>query len=317
VLYPVYNVEGFVDDAIRSVQAQGEENWELVACDDASTDATVERLRHHASSDIRIRVHENVHNVGMTGNWNRALQSARGEFVVKLDGDDAYRPETLERLAAVIRSHSDLVGAGVRTLLTDENLQPLDGLPADDELARSGLDPYLDHLRLNEDWLRIAVRGIQLWHSCAFMVRRATLEQIGGFDERFGCASDTEILLRILQLPGSFAHLAYPGVLYRRVAGSVSDVYRREGWLQWEGVVANLRAMSNLSKSRNLTTDEWRTYLNLWRSREELENRSDLDNFRRRTGDYLDGVLALPAWRVALWETRIRASKLLRRRDSV
>lgn len=316
ILYPVYNVEPYVDDAIRSVLAQSVPNWELIACDDASTDRTLEKLRQYSIVDARVRVIENAQNVGMTRNWNRALASARGEFVVKLDGDDCYLPETLARLLAAIRGDSSIVGAGVRTLQTDENLQPIEGLPAEKDLERSGIDPRADHLRRNEEWLRIAVHGTQLWHSCAFMVRRTTLEQVGGFDERFGCASDTELLLRLLALPGSFAYLAYPGVLYRRVAGSVSDVFRKHGWLRWEGTVANLLAMSKLPTA-SFSRQEWRTYLNLWLSRQELEGRADLAEFRERTLSYLEGVSAPPWWRLTLWRARIAVSNLLRRRDSV
>lgn len=317
ILYPTWNVESFIDDAIRSVQAQTVTDWELVACDDASSDRTVERLREYAEADPRIRVVAHDSNVGMTANWNRALREARGEFVVKLDGDDAYRAETLERLLLAVRQNPAAVGAGVRTLRTDESLEPIDGLPADDDLLRSGIDPYTDQVRPNEEWLRIAVKGTQLWHSCAFMTRRTTLLSVGGFDERFGCASDTELLLRLLQLPGSFVHLAYPGVLYRRLAGSVSDIYRRQGWLRWEGMAANLKAISGLAKGRRLTTDEWRAYVLWWVTREELESRTDLEELRARTFDYLRNVSPPPSWRVALWKFRFGVSKLWRRRDPV
>ena len=316
VLYPTYNVERFVADAIESVQAQTFTDWEIVASDDASTDTTVERLRAFASDD-RIRIVEHTRNVGMTANWNQALGAARGSYVVKLDGDDAYRPETLALLLRAIAGHEDVVGAGVRTLLCDTQLNPLDGLPADDDMARAGIDPYADVIRRNDEWLGLAVRGTQLWHSCAFMVRRVTLESIGGFDEGFGCASDTELLLRLLALPGSFAHLSYPGVLYRRVAGSVSDVYRKEGWLRWEGLAANLRAMSGLRERRRLSNDEWRAYVLLWIGLQELRRSGGTDAVRERALEYVKSVPPPPAWRLAAWKLRLAGSKLARGRDPV
>lgn len=312
ILYPVYNVAPYVGDAIASVVAQSHSNWELIACDDASSDDTVEQVENFAANEPRIRIIRNSVNVGMTANWNRALGAARGEFVMKLDGDDAYRPETVARLVRAMRSEP-LVGAGVRTLVSDEQLQPLDGLPADDEMMRAGVDPLVDQTRSTVEWKAIAVHGVQLWHSCAFMTRLETMRALGGFDERFGCASDAELILRLLSLDGNFRHLAYPGVLYRRVAGSVSDRARKEGWLRWESVNIHLRALSDLSRKRSLSSREWQRFADLWTERQELEGDVRLDALRARCGSYAADVPAPPLWRRFLRTARARAARAVRR----
>lgn len=312
VLYPVYNVARYVDDAIASVVAQRYENWELVACDDASSDGTLTRIETLAANEPRIRILRNPGNVGMTANWNRALAAARGELVMKLDGDDAYQPETIGRLLDAMRS-DDLVGAGVRTLVTDENLHPLDGLPADDGMMRAGVDPYSDQTRSTDEWRAIAIHGVQLWHSCAFMTRLETMRSLNGFDERFGCASDTELILRLLSIEGRFRHLAYPGVLYRRVAGSVSDRARREGWLRWESVNIHLAAIAAIAKSRRLSGAEWQRYVDLWQERALLLREPGLDTLRERCASYSGNVAPPPWWRRAARNLRAAAARTVRK----
>ncbi len=263
VLMPAYNAAAYVDEAVASVVAQSLPDWELVAVDDRSTDATAERLDAWARREPRVVAHRNERNLGMTGNWNRCLALSRGRFVIKLDADDALRPRTLELLAGALED-SAVVGAGVRTLSCDPALEPFDGLPADDAMMQAEIDPYRDQTLPCPRWFEVAARGHQLWHSCAVMSRRAELLEAGGWDERFGCASDTEVILRLLRRPGRFVHLAYVGVLYRLHPESVSALYRANRWLTWEVVVANLLALDASRRERPLSPVLRLRYAYLW-----------------------------------------------------
>ena len=236
VLLPAYNAAQFVVQAVESVVAQTFTDWELVAVDDASSDDTASILDAWTVRDRRIRLFRNESNRGMTGNWNRCLAEARQELVVKLDADDAFRPRALEVLVDAMRD--GVIGAGVRTLMCDESLEPFGALPADDAMIRAGIDPYRTADLPTERWYEVGAHGQQLWHSCAFLLRRSLLGR--GWDERFGCASDTEIIWRALEQPGIVAHRPYVGVYYRILADSVSGVFRRNAWLEWEGVAGNL-----------------------------------------------------------------------------
>lgn len=261
ILLPVFNVEPFVDSAIASIAAQTFGDWEVVAVDDASTDRTAEKLDAWAARDARIRVFRNPQNRGMTGNWNRALGEARADLVIKLDGDDAFRPRTLEVLVSALQNDG-VIAAGVRTLMCDESLEPFDGLPADDAMMHAGIDPYSDHDLPADRWFAIAAQGVQLWHSCALMWRRAVVTS--GYDERFGCASDTELVWRLLDRPGLLAHRGYPGVLYRIRPGSVSDVFRARGWLTGEGTAANLLLLHRYGRRARLPRPLRLRYASLW-----------------------------------------------------
>ncbi len=260
VLIPAYNAAPWLAAAVESVQRQTFRDWEIVAVDDASTDGTPAVLRSFVSANIRVE--QNPRNLGMTGNWNRCLSLAAGELVLKLDADDALKPRALEQLALAFEG--DVVGAGIRSLQCDAELEPYDGIQGDDAMQRSGIDPYRDSVHPGERWYDISAMGYQLWSSSAFMVRRDFLQQSGGWDERFGCASDTEMIWRVLESGRPVAHRGAVGTLYRVRPGSVSDEYRARGWLTWEAVAANLLSLSRARARRPLRRGLRMHYVRLW-----------------------------------------------------
>ena len=261
VLVPAYNAAQWVETAIDSVRRQSFNDWEIVAVDDASTDDTYALLRSFDSQ--RSRVERNERNLGMTGNWNRALALAQGDLVLKLDADDALKPRALELMAAALEDEA-VLACGIRSLQCDADLEPYDGIQGDDAMQRGGIDPYGDAVHPAARWYDIAAMGIQLWSSSAFMIRRDFLQAAGGWDDRFGCAADTELIWRTLESGRPVAHRGAVGTLYRVRPGSISDEYRKRGWLTWEAVAANLLSLSRVRKTRPLRRALRMHYARLW-----------------------------------------------------
>jgi glycosyltransferase involved in cell wall biosynthesis len=92
VIVTSFNQEDFIGPALKSVLAQDYENLEVLACDDASTDGTLEVLRELAARDDRLRVLRAERNGRLAENRNRGLRAHSGELVALLDGDDLMRP---------------------------------------------------------------------------------------------------------------------------------------------------------------------------------------------------------------------------------
>lgn len=90
---PVYNGEQFVAEAIRCVLAQTFEDWELIVCDNASTDQTVTICLDFAAHDGRIRIHQNGRNMGAAFNFNETFRLARGRYFKWITHDDLFAPE--------------------------------------------------------------------------------------------------------------------------------------------------------------------------------------------------------------------------------
>ena len=88
VIMPVYNCKDYLEAAVSSVFAQGEEDIELIAIDDHSTDGSWELLRSLAENEPRIRARSHSTNRGVAAIRNEALALARGDYIAFCDSDD-------------------------------------------------------------------------------------------------------------------------------------------------------------------------------------------------------------------------------------
>jgi len=97
IIMPSYNCGEYVEDTIRSVQAQTYDNWEIIFMDDCSTDDTVQRVSELRNKDSRIRLYQNKGNFGAAVSRNNALREVKGRWVAFLDSDDQWKPDKLEK----------------------------------------------------------------------------------------------------------------------------------------------------------------------------------------------------------------------------
>src|SRR3954470_1776125 len=101
---PVYNGERYVADAIDSLLAQTFSDFELIVCDNASTDRTEAIVRGFAARDSRVRYCRNVENIGLYPNFNLVRGMARGEFFKWLAHDDICSPTYLQRCVEALEA---------------------------------------------------------------------------------------------------------------------------------------------------------------------------------------------------------------------
>lgn len=97
IIMPTYKCGRFIEDSIKSVQAQTYQNWELIIVDDCSEDGTVEAVLEFKKQDDRISMYHNVVNGGAAVTRNAALRHAKGRWIAFLDSDDLWEPEKLEK----------------------------------------------------------------------------------------------------------------------------------------------------------------------------------------------------------------------------
>ena len=87
-----FNGEKYLREQIDSILAQTHQNFELVICDDCSTDGTAGILREYETQDSRIRVYVNERNIGFKKKFERAISLCKGEYIALSDQDDVWRP---------------------------------------------------------------------------------------------------------------------------------------------------------------------------------------------------------------------------------
>jgi glycosyltransferase involved in cell wall biosynthesis len=109
VAIPTYNRSASLLRAIRSVQAQTFEDWELIVHDNASTDDTTEVLAGVMAADPRIRHHRHPENIGHWRNQTGAMHSGHGRYVALMWDDDEWLADNLARKVAVLDAHPSVV----------------------------------------------------------------------------------------------------------------------------------------------------------------------------------------------------------------
>ncbi|MHA1539441.1 MAG: glycosyltransferase family 2 protein [Alphaproteobacteria bacterium] len=104
IIMPNYNGARFIGEAIDSVLAQSFEDWELLICDDASTDKSVSIIQEYTKKDSRIHLLHNKNTKGQAGGRNTAIDAAQGRFIAFLDSDDIWYVDKLKKQLKFIKS---------------------------------------------------------------------------------------------------------------------------------------------------------------------------------------------------------------------
>ncbi len=119
VLTANYNYGRYVGEAIESVLAQTYANFEMIVCDDGSTDTSREVVEHYVSQDLRIKAIWKE-NGGQASAFNASYRASQGEIVCLLDSDDRFLPKKLEMVVQAFRSRSNCGFLGHQMFRTDE-----------------------------------------------------------------------------------------------------------------------------------------------------------------------------------------------------
>ncbi len=106
IIVPVYNVEKFIIETVKSVRSQTYQNWELLLVLDGCKDRTEEVLAQYCEKvkEERIRVLRQPHNQGAAAARNRGVREAVGRYIAYLDADDLWHKEKLERQLAFMEA---------------------------------------------------------------------------------------------------------------------------------------------------------------------------------------------------------------------
>jgi len=207
VLIPNYNYARYIGETIRSVLAQGVSEIEVVVCDNASTDDSVEVVRS-LCDDARVRLSINSCNVGFAANLERVASLAKGQRMLLLSSDDRMADGAL----AAFRSLERALGESADRAIwgTQVSLIDADGVRTGDAKP----DP-------------------KLWRDAR---AEPALTETVGYPVRSMPA--TQLLRRSLELlrsPLPFATTCYPRTLHDLVGGySGGRLMNPDKWFLWK-----------------------------------------------------------------------------------
>ncbi len=235
VVMPVYNVERYVGDAVRSVLAQSHTDFELLIIDDGGQDNSIDVCRAFVDPRIRIITQENR---GLAGARNTGIRNARGEFIAFLDSDDIWHREKLARHVAHLRQATDVGVSYSGARLIDDVGRPM------------GVEqkPRLRNVAPEDIFRRNPISN-----GSTPVIRRAVFDDIGHasfrpgetnwFDESFRQSEDIECWMRIALL-SAWRFEGVSGALtdYRVNEGGLSANITRqfESWLRMRDRVQSI-----------------------------------------------------------------------------
>lgn len=121
ILIPTFNVEMFVEDAVRSIMNQTYTELEIIIVDDCSTDNTYKILQKLADEDLRIRLFRNDVNKKIAETLNFALSKVSGTYIARMDGDDLSVPCRLVKQMEFLTENPELDLVGLCYIIIDED----------------------------------------------------------------------------------------------------------------------------------------------------------------------------------------------------
>ncbi|MGN0301576.1 MAG: glycosyltransferase family 2 protein [Anaerotardibacter sp.] len=104
VIIPIYNVEKYIAECLKSVANQTFNDFEVICIDDGSTDNSLDMARRAVEGDSRF-AYFTQENAGQSAARNNGLKHAKGEYVIFLDADDYWELNTLQKLITFSKAH--------------------------------------------------------------------------------------------------------------------------------------------------------------------------------------------------------------------
>ncbi|MBI4665114.1 MAG: glycosyltransferase family 2 protein [Nitrospinae bacterium] len=168
--YPVYNEERWARRSLDSLLSQTCADFEVIACDNASTDSTWEIIQNYAALDKRVKPVRQKENVGAVKNFHFALDQADGQYFLWAAGDDWWDARFIETLVSALDNNPDYGAAmcSVTRVFDDGEVK--------NEISFTGAN---DITRLSkEDVFRKMVAGEHIHHLVNAIFRTAELKKV-------------------------------------------------------------------------------------------------------------------------------------------
>lgn len=189
ILVPTFNTpKDLLIEMIESVRNQSYANWQLCIADGSNQEETKNILKEYVSKDNRITVSWLDKNYGISGNTNKALELADGEYTALFDHDDVLELNALYEVVSSLQDvHHDIV-------YTDEDKLNGKTLQYEDPNFKSD---YNEDLLLSHNYI-----------THFFVVKTNILREVGGFNSEYDGAQDYDVILKCVEKTNDIHHIA-------------------------------------------------------------------------------------------------------------
>ncbi len=113
VILPAYNSGQFLEEAVKSIQAQTLKDWEMfIISEYGSADATKDLAQRLQGADRRIYLIQNIERLGLSESLNIGIRRARGKYIARMDADDLAHPARFEKQVRYLEEHPGIAVCG-------------------------------------------------------------------------------------------------------------------------------------------------------------------------------------------------------------
>ncbi len=208
---PYYSGPGYLRMALQSLVGQENKHWLAIVLDDRGGEDAEETVR--SFNDDRISYVRNETNLGLSGNWNKALSLVTTELVTLFHSDDELESNYTDLILGLMARYPEAVAGHCRTRVIGPTGKALWSLP--DEVKKiirpKGID---DIVTEGEEGLLSLVKGA--WIFCPTLCYRKNLLPSGGFSSTWKFVLDVDLTSRILFDGGVVVGTPIVGYRYRR-----------------------------------------------------------------------------------------------------
>lgn len=147
VIVPIYNVEKYIVDCIRSIVDQTYRDFELILVDDGSTDKSITYAENtvRETKDIDIKIIKKS-NGGVSSARNAGIEAAKGDHIIMIDSDDVLAPGFLDLYRNMIDANPscDIYSSGFKVCFNENDKIYEDSKKQDEYQALSWNEAQID-----------------------------------------------------------------------------------------------------------------------------------------------------------------------------
>lgn len=205
ICIPTYNGQEYLKQCLDSCINQSFANYEIIICDDGSSDSTVSIIEEYAKRYKHIQFYKNQTNLGLVGNWNKCIEQSRGEWIKFVFQDDYITTDCLQVFANEIKENVHLI-VSKRHFILPENPSP------------EYINYYTNEVRTLENTVNIAkktfsgkeISEIAVQNICMNFIaepsltcfRKTVVNKLGYFNSALKQICDLEFNLRLASSKG-------------------------------------------------------------------------------------------------------------------
>lgn len=216
VIMGIYNCEDTLGDSLQSIIDQTYTDWELILCDDCSTDNTYNIAEQFAKKHDNIILLKNDRNMKLAYTLNKCLGFAKGKYIARADGDDICLKERFQIQVDFLNKNPQYTVVGSSVILYDER---------GDRAVREFIE-YPNKFTL--------IKTTPFAHP-TIMMHKTTYEALGGYtvSDRTIRGQDADLWFRFFARGFKGYNIQRPLCKYH---ASLSDYKKRTFKSQWNSI---------------------------------------------------------------------------------